>query len=121
MRVLLLYLEANLKNKTNGIPEGIKLRHVIGEEDLKEFSEEDIFYSASKLVEANYLIARDKKSASRFLIIEEITWEGHDYLGSIRDSKVWSSVKEKIKGFSGVAIEIIKSVAIEVSKQMLGL
>mgnify|MGYP001212120744 CR=1 FL=1 len=60
IRALLIYLEKNLEVKANGLPEGIKLGH-IDEDDLSRFSQEDIFYSARKLVEANYMRLPTKK------------------------------------------------------------
>ncbi len=120
IRALLIYLEKNLEVKANGLPEGIKLGH-IDEDDLSRFSQEDIFYSARKLVEANYIEVANKEVAPRVMIIKEITWNGHDYLDSIRDPKVWHEIKSRTKDLSGIALEVVKCLAIEITKQMLGL
>lgn len=120
VRSLLIYLEENLETKGNGLPEGLKLGHITDEEGLSEYSEEDIYYAASKLVESKFIIPANKEVAPKVMIIKEISWFGHDYLDSIRDSKVWTEVKEKTKSFSSVAFEVVKSVAVEVTKQMIG-
>lgn len=121
VRELLLYLEEHLELKGNGMPDYIKLDYIVDEGNLSSFPEEDVYYSASKLVEAGFISVASKTSAPRALMIGSITWKGHDYLDSIRDSKVWIAVKEKTKGLSGVAFEIMKSIAVEVTKQTLGL
>jgi hypothetical protein len=121
VRQLLLCLEDNLKLKSNGLPDPVKLRDIDDDKRLFEFTEEDIYYTASKLVEAKYITVAYKDVAPRHLIIKEITWVGHDYLDSIRDTKVWNEIKSKTKDLSGVALDVIKSLAIEVTKNMLGL
>lgn len=63
----------------------------------------------------------NKDVASGVMIVKDITWIGHDYLNSIRDFKVWEEVKNRTKGMSGVALEIIKSLATDVAKNMLGI
>lgn len=120
IRALLIYLEENLVTKPNGIPVGLKLSYALDQEGLSEFTQEDIFYAASKLVESKYITLVNKDAIPRLMIIKEISWIGHDYLDSIRDSKVWFEVKEKTKSFSSVAFEVVKSVAVEVTKQMMG-
>lgn len=120
LRQLMIYLEENLELKVNGLPESLKLRH-IDDDRLSEFSEEEIYYAARKLVEARYITVVNKDISPTSMIIKEITWIGHDYLDSIRDPKVWREVKNKTKDLAGVALEVIKSIAIDISKSMLGL
>lgn len=103
VRALLIFLEENLEVKGNGTPDCLKLGHITDEGDLANYLEEDIYYAASKLVEAKFIIPVNKDVSPKFLMIKEISWNGHDYLDSIRDSKVWSEVKDKTKGFSSVA------------------
>src|SRR5665647_3533983 len=122
VRKLLIYLEDNLKIKPNGIQKGIKLRDITQDKEFCEFIQEDIFYSADKLVEAKYISVTDKDVSPKFMIIKDITWNGHDYLDSIRDPKVWGEVKDRTKGMTGgVALEVIKCLAVDVAKNMLGI
>ena len=52
-----------------------------------------------------------------------ITPSGIDYLDSIRDPKIWRSVIERINslgaGVAGVALEVVKAIAIDVVKSYL--
>lgn len=51
-----------------------------------------------------------------------ITSAGHDFLDSIRNDTVWSKTKARLSAVGGAtAIGVIKSLAIEVSKEALGL
>ena len=120
VRKLLICLEDNLDIKASGLPEPLRLRDIEDDIELSEFSQEDIYYSARKLAEAKFIEVASKDAAPKVMIIKEITWKGHDYLDSVRDSKVWKEVKNRTKDLSGVALDVVKSLAIEATKQMLG-
>ena len=45
-----------------------------------------------------------------------LTWEGHEFLDSIRSNAVWRVVQERIKHLGGTALEIVKELAIQVAK-----
>lgn len=53
-----------------------------------------------------------------------LTWEGHELLYSISNKDVWETVKERMKdndiSIDEVPIEVIKKLAQEVIKDMLG-
>lgn len=36
---------------------------------------------------------------------------GHEFVANIRDSSIWSGVKERIKGLPGVAIAVVAELA----------
>lgn len=56
------------------------------------------------------------------VIALRLTPEGHDFVASIRDEGVWSKVKEKTASVSGgVAMEMLKQLAVAVVKDRLGL
>jgi hypothetical protein len=119
VRALLLYLEENLMYKANGNPEGVKLKYIDDEPDISNFSTDEIYYSAKKLVEAKYIKVMDSKLPTRSWKIEEITFNGHDYLDSIRDDKVWNEVIERTKPFASVGIDIVKSLSTKILTEML--
>lgn len=53
------------------------------------------------------------------VIVTRMTWEGHDFLDTVRDSKVWEKTKEAVKGVGGVSIDTIKDVAKELAKGLI--
>ncbi|WP_172299109.1 DUF2513 domain-containing protein [Pseudoruegeria sp. HB172150] len=49
-----------------------------------------------------------------------LTWEGHDFLDSVRDVGIWEKTKETVAETGGsAAIEIIKAVAIGFAKKKI--
>jgi Hypothetical protein (DUF2513) len=53
--------------------------------------------------------------------IESLTWEGHEFLGKIRNDTVWQKTRAVIaeKG-GGVSIEIVAAVAMKIAKAHFG-
>ncbi len=43
--------------------------------------------------------------------VEAITWEGHDFLDSIRDPVVWAKTKDGIKSAGGFTFDLLKALA----------
>jgi hypothetical protein len=61
-------------------------------------------------------------SPDGYYYIKRITWEGHDYLDSVRDAGVWQTTKTMILSKGGaLTFELIKAVATQVVKQRIGL
>lgn len=112
IRSVMLYLEENLK-----ITSLIDTKDI----NLPDYSQEDIDYSVSKLIEANYLDGDIKRflTGAHLINVNSITWEGHQFLDNIRDSKVWSNTKSKLSTFSSVSINIMSQVAVSVLTQMI--
>jgi len=48
-----------------------------------------------------------------------LTWEGHEFLESIRDDARWGKVKDVMGKVGGFVYEIAKSVAIELMKNQV--
>ena len=49
-----------------------------------------------------------------------MTWEGHDFLDSIKNEKIWKKAKEIIKEKGGsVPFEVLKSLILKVSKEII--
>lgn len=41
----------------------------------------------------------------------EITWEGHDFLDSVRDPKIWEKTKKGAEAAGGFTLELMKDLA----------
>lgn len=41
----------------------------------------------------------------------ELTWEGHDFLASIRDPEIWDQTKQGVKTAGGFSLDLIKALA----------
>ncbi len=53
--------------------------------------------------------------------IARLTFEGYEYLDSVRNARIWKDVKERISTVGGVALEIVKDVAKDQIKKELNL
>lgn len=87
MRDELLYLEENLKLNTE-----LDKNEIIKALDEKDYEEDEIIYNLIKLEEAGfvkaYFIGADDDPYLE-IIIEDITYVGHQYLNSVREKDIW--------------------------------
>lgn len=109
VRDLLLFIEENL---TYG--------HYIyvNEVQISNYTQDEILYTADKLLEADLIDANKKtfingKGIPQINILS-MTWNGHQLLDNIRDDNVWKSTKGILSKFSSVSIGIINNVASQV-------
>lgn len=112
VRKLLLYLEDNLELNTT-----LELSDFA----LEGFSVNDTSYTIKKLAEADYITANIVKDALDGLEITvyEITWEGHKFLDTIRDNKVWSETKNILSKVSSCSISFVSNVASQVLTNLI--
>lgn len=111
VRDVLLYLE-----------EHQKLHQVINSNSIKigEYTNDDIFYTVSKLTEAGYLNTDIREFCST-IPVKGITYSGHMFLNNIRDDNVWKETQNKLSKFKSVSIEIISQVASGIILNMMGI
>lgn len=114
VRDLMLFIEDNVKYGTYADAEQLV---------LKDYSKAIIVYTADKLLEAGYIKgSRHEYSGHDNLPsigILSITWEGHKFLDSIRDDKVWKNTKNILSNFSSVSLGIVSSVASQVISNLI--
>ena len=79
----------------------------------------EITYHIDLLFEAGYL--EGVKTLEPAPAISRLTWQGHEFLGSISDSGVWEKVKEKIKGLPSVAVSVVWEIGKAELKKKLNL
>jgi hypothetical protein len=51
------------------------------------------------------------RSLSGHYAIKRLTWEGHDFLDSIRDPKIWEKTKKGVEGAGGFTVDLLKDLA----------
>lgn len=84
---------------------------------LKSYSQEDLIYTADKLLEAGLISGERKQfisSSIPSIRIESLTWNGHQFLDNIRDDGVWKDTKKVISKFSSVSLSLIGNIASQV-------
>lgn len=117
VRDLLLELESKENNSS------------MSQQDINEFASsqaisiEKMLYTINRLKEADYINAEIKYGDNKpyWYRIFTITYQGHEFIDDIRDSKVWKVTKEKASQISGVSLTIIGQLARNYIKNQLGL
>ena len=107
VRAVLLFLEENLD-----CVDSIQLDDI----ELKKFDDKDVLYSSIKLHEAGYISGKLMKTIAGDMVgyITDITWEGHKFLDTVRDNKVWRETKTILSKVSSASISFVSSVASQV-------
>nr|WP_216682586.1 DUF2513 domain-containing protein [Enterococcus innesii] len=83
------------------------------EELTSGYSNETILYTLLKLEEAGYINLGKSLERNRLshFDIECITWDGHIFLDTVRDNKVWSQTKKAVSTLSSVSVPILQQIA----------
>lgn len=92
---------------------------------LPDIPVSEIAYISLRLKEAGFININLKYAVTDSTIANieyyDITFQGHEYLDSVRDPAVWKEVKKKIEKFDSVPTGIITQVASAAFKLLLGL
>ena len=48
-------------------------------------------------------------------VIEQITYEGHEFLDTVRPKEIWDKTTEKLHTFGNMALNIVQQVATQVA------
>lgn len=122
IRDVLIYLEDNLVyelDKTNDVRHlPIPLSTIVDElKDSKKRTVDDIKYSIEKLVEIEYItncnIIKGKNSTINYSI-SDITYEGHQFLNTIRPQSVWDATKKCASKLGLSSIHALSSIAMKI-------
>jgi hypothetical protein len=113
VRKLLLFLE------DKSTPEAIACPNIEGYDDLA------IKYHLLLLAQAKLIdYEPELTNTGRIIrvIVFSLSWQGHDFLDSVRNDAVWANVKSQAseKGVS-LPFEVLKSLATEAVKKLFGL
>lgn len=114
-RDILLYLEEHLEYSYNG--EYIECDCLSSGTIAKalNLNPEDAVYTLEKLSEANFIeISVESHDLGTVSCdVSTITFSGHEYLNSVRSSKIWKGVKTVAADVGAATFETIKFIATE--------
>lgn len=97
-------------------------REEIDHFQLEGYDPEVTDYHVKKLKEAGFLRADFVFGAPPRAIVLELTYEGHQFLDSIRSNNVWQRLKKKAATEGGsIPFEVLKPLAIKYFKDAVGL
>lgn len=106
--------------KAESMPVGPPMLYRIGEvEDLV------LLHHLEMLIEAGLLrgkISRSQGTRGDIIGISGLTWEGHEWIETVRSDRVWAETKETLSKDDGaMTFELAKAVATRVHRVRLGL
>lgn len=124
IRDTLLYLENNLgytNDKTALIHKRLSIDSISNE--LSLYTKEDVMYTIEKLIEANYINSVNvKRNVQGYIIIgyiDDITWEGFEFLNNIREKSIWDATKQGAKKIGAMSIYALKTLSFEIVKAIV--
>ncbi|HDG5482467.1 TPA: DUF2513 domain-containing protein [Staphylococcus aureus] len=94
------------------------LENTVFENNISEFSNEDIEYCLILLDAAKYITADFTMDG---YIVYGMTFEGHSLLDSIRNNTVWKETQEHVKRLGSISIPVLQQLASSISKKLFGL
>lgn len=115
VRNLLLTIEDARFNTTLNLDELSKI------DKMAQFTSEQIIYTIEKLIEANFIVGKVTYAGDEpyFVMVNSLTWSGHQFLDNIRDDGVWTKTKKITSQFSSVSISMLSSVASSVISSLI--
>lgn len=117
IRELLLAIEANESNTAFAACD-LKLK--------TDRERQEVYYNLQLMTDANLLEAKMAKSMEGIedVVIERMTWEGHEFLDNARNESIWKAAKETItkKGLSieNVGFGVLTQLLASAAKQYFG-
>jgi hypothetical protein len=112
IRTLLLTIEAG--------EHGIVAKQI----EIPGYTQEQINYHAYLLGEAGLANTNDVTShgsKSPEALIYSLTWEGHEFIDSIRENNIWNQAKDKISKVGGASLPVWTALLTELIKKAIGI
>jgi hypothetical protein len=118
IRDILLRIEADPKFDGSANPvDAAKL-------GILDHSNAAVLYQVVQLIEAG-LLAGKFLNAGAFpppaVVVFKLTWQGHEFLDSVRDPDIWLKTKARVAPVAGVAFGVLVEIAKAEVKKRLGL
>jgi hypothetical protein len=80
---------------------------------LKEIPDKESCYHIGLAIEAGLVKGEVLEDGDREIVgaaVWRLTWDGHEFLDSVRDASVWKKANEKvIKPAGGIAFDVLKA------------
>ncbi|MEF2965086.1 DUF2513 domain-containing protein [Paenibacillus sp. M1] len=90
---------------------------------LNNYGESTILYTVEKLDEAGFVNVKFMPvlGGENPFFLQSITWEGHQFLDTIRDPAIWRETKSIASKVASASLTVLSDVAAGVMKKTLGL
>ena len=111
LREVLLCIEKNLQWDDDLNYNFINLDSFVKE--MKDFSKPEIAYTLKMGIEADLIDSTIQDCDTCILDIHcyGLTYEGHQFLDTVRENKIWAKTKKILSSVNGASLSVIASVA----------
>lgn len=124
IRDVLLYLEDTLEYTNDMVAmthKRLSINNIASA--LSSYFKEDVQYTTEKLFEARYIriadIIHDKNGYITSGYVDDITWEGYNFLNNIREKSIWEATKQGAKKVGAMSISAISMISFEIVKAVV--
>ncbi len=76
--------------------------------DFPDHTLKEIQYHADLLIESGML---NGNAGGDVPMVSRLTWDGHEFLDSIRSPEIWEQVKERLSGLGTVSLALVWELA----------
>ena len=85
------------------------------------YSQETLIYHLERLKEVDYIDATIRYSSNQpfFYTINYITWDGHQFLDTIRSNEVWNTTKKVADDLKIKSISAFSQIAFQVASTLI--
>ena len=67
-------------------------------------------YHLDLLMEAGFISGPDGQPMDG-IMFRRLSWQGHDFLDSVRDQEIWEKTKKGVEGAGGFTVDLMKELA----------
>jgi hypothetical protein len=71
---------------------------------------DEMDYHVDLLMGAGFISGPDSQPVEG-IMFRRLSWQGHDFLDSVRDPKIWERTKKGVEGAGGFTVELMKELA----------
>lgn len=116
VRDCLIFVEDNAKFGTF-----LSLADFIDSYHLKKYDADTIKYTLMKLSETDFLHSTPTINSNQLLMFSTgmLTWNGHKFLDTIRDPKVWSKTKKITQHLESISITLLSEIGSKVITNLI--
>lgn len=79
--------------------------------EIEGYNVNQIDYHLNLMFGAGFLNGSDSNQLATGIAFRGLTWEGHEFLESIRDDEVWKKTKGGLQSAGGFTIDLLKDLA----------
>lgn len=101
----------------------LQLPEFLDAKSLSEFSKDDIEYTLLQLTDAGFIVGKARYGGNTLVSFScaGLTWNGSQFIDTIRDDKVWRKTKDAVSKLSSVSLTVLSSLATAILSKLLGL